>query len=111
MNEQVKLAKIQASAARRVAEYQLVSELIRNPIVEVVALYAAVEYLQKKGVIPNTAGTVAEGVGDIAIIYQQLAPSIPMIAQSAGTLIESVGGALGGIAGKLPIAAKLLTGV
>lgn len=91
MNDAIKLKKIEHRTAVAVARAEVVKELIRNPVVELVAAYVIIEYLQKEKIIPDMAGNVVEAAVVAAVGLQQLAPLAPYIAQSTEGLFKMVG--------------------
>jgi hypothetical protein len=92
--EAVRLAEIKSNA-------DTFRELLRNPVVEIIAAYVIIELLQRypanKPIMGSVAGTIAEGGCLAAVGLQQLAPLAPYIAQST----EGVMGMLGKVAPSL----------
>lgn len=91
---EVRLAEINADRDKRVAEIDLMAKVIANPVIELISGYVIVEYLQShprvNPVIPNMAGTTVEGAIIASVLLQQLAPSIPMLAQAGGDIVGHV---------------------
>lgn len=76
---------------------KLVSELAKNPIVELILAFAVIEILQDRGVIGDLQGNLMEaGVAGI-ITAQQLSPILPDLLKSAGG-ISSIAGLIGAVA-------------
>lgn len=93
-SEAVKLAKIQA-------EKELIKELIRNPVVELLAGIIAISYLNKgsQSWLESVSGidlaAGGEYAGLIAVIgLQQIAPLAPAIAQGTTGLFKALPGML-----------------
>lgn len=85
----ISVARINARAARERQQLEILRELLRNPVIEILVLYIAIEALQKQGIIGSFAGTVAEGAGLGAIGLQQIAPLMPSMAEK-GQMLEAV---------------------
>lgn len=87
---EIRLAQIAADRDISVAQYDMLAKLIANPVIELIAGYVIVEYLQSHTgahpIIPPTAGTVAEGAIVASVLIQQLSPSIPALAQAGGDI-------------------------
>ena len=89
--------RIQARSIEIQSTERVLLALIDNPVVEIVAAYIIIEYLQKKGYIPNVAGNIAEAGVLAAVGLQQLAPLAPAIA-AGGQALSGVIKAAGGVA-------------
>lgn len=95
MNDAVKIAKIQAQRDKTIAAIGLVRDLVKNPIIEVVAGFVLVETLQRypknRPIIGNIQGDIIEaGIGGL-IMAQQMAPLVPYATQGLGELLGAVG--------------------
>lgn len=73
------MPRTKKSEAVRLKELDVLQGIIASPLVLFVASFAAIEALQKYGVVGNVAGSVAEtGLGAIAVA-QAIGPSLPGI--------------------------------
>lgn len=95
MNETVKIAKLELQKARITAFTEVTKALLANPVVELVGAFALIEYLQRtpknRPIIGNTQGNLMEaGISGI-ITVQQLAPSLPYLAQAGGDFLSAIG--------------------
>jgi hypothetical protein len=100
MDKEVRIAKIKAREAERLATLSFLKEMMKNPIFELVAGLALITYLNRGTQSWQEAMTgidlkaTVEGAGLVTIIgLQQLAPLAPYIAQGA----EGLGKALPGL--------------
>jgi hypothetical protein len=84
MNEQLKIARINA----RVEREKMLITLLSNPVMSLVLGFTVIELLQKYKIIPETAGTVAEG----ALVLSTVAPAV-------APAIKEVGGVIGPVLG------------
>ena len=92
-SESVRVAHAQAGAQVYTTTVDLVKDLAKNPIVELVISFVLIERLQQSGVLSNLMGTAMEaGIAGI-ITAQQLAPLMPDIVK--GT--QGLAGALGAL--------------
>jgi hypothetical protein len=95
ISEAVKLARLQAKKERDLAEIGLLRDLVKNPVVELVGGYVLVEYLQRhptaRPIIGNLQGNAIEAAFTAIIAVQQLAPSVPYLAQGASDVLGAVG--------------------
>lgn len=89
-NTQIRMAEIGAERDIAIANADLLAKFMSNPIVELIAGYVIVEYLQSHTgshpIIPQAAGTVAEGAIVASVLLQQLSPSIPALAAAGGDI-------------------------
>lgn len=99
MNEALLIAKENHKIARAQVKRDIALALINNPVIEILVLYVAVETLQKRKILPDAAGNVAEGAGLVAIGLQQIAPMMPYIMAGG----KNVTSAAGDIAGKMAL--------
>lgn len=76
----------------------LVKDLAKNPIVELVVGFALVEKLQDNGVLGNWQGNLVEATIGGLIVAQQIAPIVPDLIKGG----ESLLGVLGGAAALIP---------
>ncbi len=76
----------------------LISELARNPIVELVLAFALIEKLQDRGVFGSLQATLMEAGVTGIISAQQIAPLLP-------SLISAGGDAAGAVTKLLPMLA------
>lgn len=90
--------KYQVKKQAEVETLRLVKDILANPVVEIVLGYAAIEMLQKQGVIPGLAATIAEGGVLTTVAYQQLAPFMPQLIQSGGEIVSGLFKAIPSIA-------------
>lgn len=89
-SDAIRIARIQADS-------KLMSELLRNPVVELLAGVVAISYLNKgkqswlESVTGIDLAAGSEYAGLVTIIgLQQIAPLIPAIAQGGGDIIKSI---------------------
>lgn len=94
------MPRARKTEAVRLKELEILQEVIASPLVLFVASFTAIELLQNKGWVGQTAGSVAEvGLGTIAVA-QALGPGLASLLPS---LIPGDGGGIvGGIASLLP---------
>lgn len=71
----------------------LIKDLARNPVVELIVAIVLIERLQQNGVLSQLMGTLLEGGVAGIITAQQLAPLAPALAQGG----QSVAGLIGGV--------------
>ena len=83
--EKVALQKAQLEVVTEITK-----EVLRNPVVELVSVYALVEYFQKKGYFSWLSGTALEGVASAVIVAQQIAPLMPYLGQGAAQLLPAL---------------------
>lgn len=83
-------ARYASKTARRIAELELIKELIRNPVFELLVLFTTTEALQKANIIPGLAGTALEVAGITAISLQQFAPLAQQSLASSGEVQKLV---------------------
>lgn len=100
MNDSLRIAKINARAMREKAELELMREIVKNPVIELIGAFVIVETLQRypasRPIIGNWQGNILEGsIGGI-IGIQQLAPSLPYLAQATGDIMGAIGKIAGG---------------
>ena len=93
MDNQVKIAKINARRDLDLAQLRLFEELLKNPIIELVGAFVLIETLQRhpssNPIIGNVQGTLMEaGVAGI-ISMQQIAPVLPHITQATAGLLKA----------------------
>lgn len=92
--EAVRLAELQT-------QRELIKALLLNPVVEIIAAYTIIEYLQKQGYIGNVAGSIAEGGCLASVAYQQMSPHIPQLLATAADVSQDM---VGGISKLAPLA-------
>jgi hypothetical protein len=98
MNEAMKLAKLNYKREKELAQLQAIREisktLMTNPIIELVGGFVLVETLQRyptsRPIIGNLQGNVIEAAIAGIVSVQQLAPSIPYIAQGTSDILGAV---------------------
>lgn len=97
ISDAVKVARIQARSRRDEAQIQLARELIRNPVIELLAGICAISYLNKGSQswletatgIDLAAG--GEYAGLVAIIgMQQIAPLVPSMMAQTGDIAKAL---------------------
>ena len=71
-------------------DHELVVKLIGNPVVQIIGTYVVIEALQKAGIMPSVAGTVAEGAVVTAIAFQQLSPMAPELIAGGSRIVDSM---------------------
>ena len=103
MNDQVRIAKIQAHQLEQAQLLEFAGKLVTNPIVELAAWTMFCDYIKGKHSASGIAGLIdslendavmAAGVGVIGC--QAIAPAMPMLAQGVGAIagvIKGVGAA------------------
>lgn len=93
-SDAVRAAQIAAGAQVYQTTADLVKDLAKNPIVELVVSFVLIEKLQQRGLLSQVLGTAMEaGIAGI-VTAQQIAPLMPAIAGSA----QGLTGALAGVA-------------
>jgi len=109
ISDQVKIHKRECRTREREAAMKLAGSLVTNPVVELIAGYAIVEYLGKhpegkdKALFGTGSQTVLEGLIGAAVVSQQLGPENSM------KLLEGIGSGINSMAsGGLKIAATAL---
>lgn len=94
----LRLRRSEMRAAREMQKVQLVSEFFRNPIVELIVGFAAVEMLQRypehRPIIGPLAGTTLYAGIVSCVSYQQLQPALPYISQAFSDVTGIVKGVL-----------------
>jgi len=90
ISDAVRIEREKRKTAQIVADRQLAIEIIKNPVVEILAAYISIEWLQRHGQMPALAGTIAEAGVLTAVGMQQIAPLAPYIAQGAQGLAGSI---------------------
>jgi len=97
--DQVRASHAAAGAQIYATTVDLVKDLARNPIVELVVAYVLIEKLQQQGTLSQPMGTFMEaGIAGI-ITAQQIAPLAPYLAQGA----QGIAGGLGALGGLLAL--------
>jgi len=95
MNGEMQAAKILADKEYNLAKISLLKDLLKNPILEIVGGFVLVEVLQRypkdRPIIGNIQGNLIEAGLTGIITVQQLAPSLPYLAESSGSILQSVG--------------------
>lgn len=91
----LKIARLNAKRDRDVAAMNLVRDLAKNPVLELVGAFVLVEALQRfpadRPIIGNLQGNMLEtAIGGI-ITVQQLAPSLPYLVQGATDAAKLIG--------------------
>jgi hypothetical protein len=82
----------EAELAQIKADQQLLSDLLKNPIIELVGGFVLVETLQRypksRPIIGNVQGNLIEGGIAAIIMAQQLAPSLPYLVQGTSDMTK-----------------------
>lgn len=89
-NLELKAARQVAKAEMHKHDIELIREFVRNPVVEIIAGYVIIEALQKQGIVPSIAGTVAEGGILASVAYQQLAPIVPDLLKGGSEAVGQI---------------------
>lgn len=96
ISDSVKIAKINARAARDIKAMELLKVMATNPIVELVSLYLIVETLQRyprnEPILGTISGLALEVAGTTAVGLQQIAPLMPAIAQGGSDIVKALPG-------------------
>lgn len=94
---ELRIARENRKAVSIQANADLLKELIKNPVFEILTAVVAIEALQKANVISDrgwlNAGTIAESGIMACVFAQQIAPLMPYVAQSAeglGKVVSSL---------------------
>ena len=91
----VKAAQILAKKEISLARIELARDLVKNPILELIAGFVLVESLQRypssRPIIGNLQGNALEGLFAGVVTVQQLAPSLPYLTQAAGQVLGALG--------------------
>ncbi len=69
---------------------QLLTELAKNPIVELITAVLVIEKMQDLGIIGGWQSLVGEGAITSIITAQQIAPLLPSLIQAGGQTIGSL---------------------
>jgi len=108
MNDAVRVARINARAHQNALLLEGLRDAAKNPIVQLLAGFAAVEFLARarltiggdRDTHPNSPLLSSEAakalyVGVVGTVtFQQLAPSLPYLAQGGATMLTSLATAL-----------------
>lgn len=98
-SDAVRLARIEKSRAIDEARLRLAGDLLKNPVIELIGAFVLVEALQRfpqdRPIIGNLQGNLLEAALSGIIGIQQLAPSLPYIADAGSKVLESTGNIIG----------------
>lgn len=84
------MKNIELKIARTQNEQALIRDLVNNPVIEILVAYIVIEALQKQGLMPALAGTLAEGGILTAVACQQLAPIVPDLVHGGGDIAKAI---------------------
>lgn len=93
MSKETKVAEIKADSEMAIKLIDLAKEAMSNPVVEIILAYLVIEAAQRRGLLPDVAGNVAEGGVLTAVAWQQIAPSVPYLVQGGTELLKSLASA------------------
>lgn len=91
MTSDARIARRQLRAAEQLANKQVLLDVIKNPVFELLVGFLAVEYAQRHGYMGNISGTVCEAGIVSAVGLQQMAPYLGDIIKGTGEGIAAVG--------------------
>jgi hypothetical protein len=108
MDNTLAIEKLRSRTARDLADRAMVIDLLKNPVVQILAGYLIVEASQRAGIIEPLAGTVAEGGIIAAVSLQQLSAAMPALTDGASKIIDAVGKTTAASSGSLASLIPLL---
>jgi hypothetical protein len=106
-NQSIAELKLQLKIVRVQRDREVLLMIIKNPVVEIVAGYLAIETLQKARIIPGVAGSLAEGGILGAVLCQQLGPVLPQLVSAGSEGLAALMKAVPALVGALAVGATV----